>query len=121
MRDYLGTWSFDPRLPADWDFLSFPVTLHGTRLRVRVEKGTICFAVETPGAAPVELLVQGSPVTVTADAPAVVPVTPVIVLAGRPSVRNIEGSVREDGSVIRAIVPANPLADEAGEAIPDPS
>jgi hypothetical protein len=34
---------------------------------------------------------------------------------GRPSVRDIEGSVREDGSVIRAIVPSFPVADEPVE------
>jgi alpha,alpha-trehalose phosphorylase len=121
MRDYRSVWSFDPRLPPDWDFLSFPVTLRGTRLRVRIEAGTICFSIETPGAEPLELVVQGVPVTVTADAPVVVPLMPVLVLAGRPSVRDIEGSVREDGSVIRAIVPSFPVADEISEAIPDPS
>jgi alpha,alpha-trehalose phosphorylase len=121
MRDYLGTWSFDPRLPANWDFLSYPVTIRGTRMRVRIEKGTICFSIETPGAGPVHVLVQGTPVVVTAEAPVVVPLAPVLVLAGRPSVRDIEGSVREDGSVIRAIVPSSPIADELSEAIPDPS
>ncbi len=121
MRDYLGTCSFDPRLPADWAFLSFPVTLRGTRVRVRIEKGTICFTVETPGADPLQVLVQGTPITVTSDAPVVVPLAPVLVLQGRPSVRDIEGSVREDGSVIRAIVPANPGIDEVIEAIPEPS
>ncbi len=121
MRDYLGRWSFDPRLPQDWEFLSFPVTLRGTRLRVRIEEGTICLAIETPDAGPVEVVVQGTPVTVSADAPTVLPLSPAIVLAGRPSVRNIEGSVREDGSVIRAIVPANPLADEATETIAEPT
>jgi alpha,alpha-trehalose phosphorylase len=121
MRDYRSTWSFDPRLPSDWDFLSFSVTLRGTRLRVRIEAGTICFSIETPGAEPLEIVVQGVPVTVTADAPVVVQLAPVLVLAGRPSVRDIEGSVRVDGSVIRAIVPSFPLADEIAEAIPDPS
>jgi alpha,alpha-trehalose phosphorylase len=67
------------------------------------------------------VLVQGTPITVTSDAPVVVPLAPVLVLQGRPSVRDIEGSVREDGSVIRAIVPANPGIDEVIEAIPEPS
>jgi len=121
MRDYQSTWSFDPRLPADWDFLSFPVTLRGTRLRVRIEQGSICFSIETPGAGPLEVLVQGTPVVVTGDAPVVVPLAPVLVLQGRPSVRDIEGSIREDGSVIRAIVPSYPVSDEAVDPVADPS
>jgi alpha,alpha-trehalose phosphorylase len=121
MRDYLSVWSFDPRLPADWEFLSFPVTVQGTRTRVRIEKGTICFSLETPAAEPVTLNVQGNAVTVTADAPVVVTLTPVTVLKGRPSIRDIEGSVREDGSVIRAIVPANPGGDDGSDPAADPS
>ena len=90
-------------------------------MRVRIEKGTICFSLETPAAEPVTVLVQGNAVTVTADAPVVVPLTSVPVLKGRPSIRDIEGSVREDGSVIRAIVPSNPGADEGSEVAADAS
>ncbi|HSN11898.1 MAG TPA: glycosyl hydrolase family 65 protein, partial [Propionibacteriaceae bacterium] len=36
MRDYGGTITFDPRLPDGWDYLSFPLTLRGSRVRVRV-------------------------------------------------------------------------------------
>jgi alpha,alpha-trehalose phosphorylase len=115
MRDYRAVLSFDPRLPEDWTFLSFPVTVRGTLMRVRVEKGTVCFSLETPAAEPVTLFVQGHEVTVTQDAPVVVQLAPVPVLMGRPSVRDIEGSVREDGSVIRAIVPSFPVADEPVE------
>ena len=121
MRDYLSVLSFDPRLPEDWEFLSFPVTVRGTRMRVRIEKGTICFSLETPAAEPVRFLVQGNPITVTTEAPVVVQLAPVPVLKGRPSVRDIEGSVREDGSVIRAIVPSYPVADELMEPGADPS
>ena len=113
MRDYLSVVSFDPRLPKDWEFLSFPLTLRGTQLRVRIEKRSICLAIETAGAEPLTILVHGSPVIVTADEPVVVRLPPVLVLEGRPSLRDIEGSVREDGSVIRAIVPAYPAADDA--------
>ena len=66
----------------------------------------------------IQVLVQGTPITVTSDAPVVVPLAPVLVLQGRPSVRDIEGSVREDGSVIRAIVRRRKAAKEkslAGE------
>jgi alpha,alpha-trehalose phosphorylase len=115
MRDYRAVLSFDPRLPEDWTFLSFPVTVRGTRMRVRVEKGTVCFSLETPAAEPLTFLVQGNEVTVTQDAPVVVPLAPVPVLKGRPSVRDIEGSVRVDGSVIRARVPSYPVADEPTE------
>ncbi|HSN10873.1 MAG TPA: glycosyl hydrolase family 65 protein, partial [Propionibacteriaceae bacterium] len=41
MRDYGGMITFDPRLPDGWDYLSFPLTLRGSRVRVRVEKDTL--------------------------------------------------------------------------------
>ena len=84
--------------------------------KVRVEAGTICLALESGDDRSVEVLVQGEAVAVTRDAPVVVPLTPVPVLVGTPSVRDIEGSVREDGSVVRATVPPHPMADEAQEA-----
>jgi alpha,alpha-trehalose phosphorylase len=43
--------------------------------------------------------------------------TPVAVLSGKPSVRDIEGFVREDGSVVRATVPPHPMVEEPVEAM----
>ena len=108
MRDYLGSWSFDPRLPQSWDSLTFPMTLQGNRLRVHVLHDSITFTLETGDAPEVPLVVQGRPVIVTREAPLTVALTPIEILPGRPLLRDIAGSVREDGSIIRTTVPDHP-------------
>lgn len=108
MRDYLSTWSFDPRLPTTWQSLSFPLTLQGNRLRVVVWHDRISFTLETGEAESLPVTVQGRAYTVVRGEPLEVGLQPVPVLRGRPSVRDIVGAIREDGSVIRATVPANP-------------
>jgi len=117
MRDYLGVWSFDPRLPADWTSLTFPLTLQGNRLRVKVEHEQITFTLETGTATSLPLVVQGRTVEVTQLSPLVVPLAPPPLLQGRPSVRDIVGAVREDGSVMQATVPAHPTTLEAEESL----
>nr|WP_300149966.1 glycosyl hydrolase family 65 protein [Propionicimonas sp.] len=112
MRDYLSVWSFDPRLPASWESLTFPLTLQGNRLRVLVEHETITFTLETGTSQALPVTVQGRQLLVTRDAPLVVPLEPTPVLSGRPSVRDIVGAVREDGSVIQATVPAHPTFED---------
>ncbi|MBI4899581.1 MAG: glycoside hydrolase family 65 protein [Actinobacteria bacterium] len=121
MRDYGGTITFDPRLPQGWEYLSFPLTLRGSRVRVRVESGTLTLTHETPRGEPVDVIVQGVPVHVGAGGATVVPLAPFQVLKGRPSVRDIEGSIREDGSVIRAIVPSHPVPDAEGQVLTEQS
>ena len=108
MRDYLGSWSFDPRLPQGWDSLTFPMTLQGNRIRVHVLHDSITFTLETGDAPEVPLEVQGRPVIVTREAPLTVALTPIEILPGRPLLRDIAGSVREDGSIIRTTVPDHP-------------
>ena len=108
MRDYLGVWSFDPRLPRDWESLTYRMTLHGNRIRVHVLHDSITFALETGDAPEMDLVVQGRPVTVTRDAPLRVTLDPIRNLTGRPLLRDIAGSVRQDGSIIRTTVPDHP-------------
>ena len=115
MRDYLSVWSFDPRLPDDWASLTFRMTLHGNRMLVRVEAGTITFELETGDAPSLPVTVQGREFVVGRDEPLVVPLRPTQRLHGRPSVRDIVGTVREDGSVIRAKVPAHPTLEDGAE------
>ena len=112
MRDYLGVWSFDPRLPKDWDALTFRMTLHGNRLLVRVESGSITFTLETGDAESVTVLVQGNEIVIGRGAPVSVALVAVPELTGAPTVRDIVGSVREDGSVIQATVPSHPTYDD---------
>ncbi len=121
MRDYLASWSFDPRLPDDWTSLTFRMTQEGNRLRVDVAHDTITFELETGDAASVPLSVQGREFLVTRDRPLTVRLEPPPRLHGRPSVRDIVGAVREDGSIIRATVPAHPSLEDAESVGQTPS
>ncbi|NLE98871.1 MAG: glycoside hydrolase family 65 protein [Propionibacterium sp.] len=104
LRDYGGNVTFDPRLPADWEALTFHLRVRGSKLRVRLEETSILFEIVEGDA--VEVAVRGTRVRVT-------PAVPVVVsLANQgPKLKSLEGShpvvgqEREDGSVIQAIVP----------------
>ena len=37
LRDYYGQFSINPRLPEDWEYLEYTITLHGVRILVRVQ------------------------------------------------------------------------------------
>lgn len=108
MRDHGGRISLDPRLPEVWDSLAFRLTLHGTRVRVEVRHRDLTLTVEEGTS--VELVVRGEAVTVTADGPVVVPLAPAPRLIGTPTVRDIEGSRRADGTVMTASVPDHPTS-----------
>ncbi|MBC2682361.1 glycoside hydrolase family 65 protein [Corynebacterium anserum] len=36
LRDYYGQFSINPRLPEDWEYLEYTITLHGVRILVKV-------------------------------------------------------------------------------------
>ncbi|TNU76830.1 glycoside hydrolase family 65 protein [Miniimonas arenae] len=112
MRDYLAEWSFDPRLPSSWDHLTFRLCLQGNRLRVHVLEDSITFDLEAGDDPHLRLVVQGEEVVVDRGTTLTVPLRRFDERFGRPSVRDIEGSVREDGSVIRATVPSHPSHPE---------
>ena len=116
MRDYLGTWTFDPRLPREWTSLTYRMTLRGNRMRVHVDQESITFTLETGDAESLPVTVQGRALSVTRGAPLVVPLKAATVMVGRPSLQDIEGAVREDGSVLKATVPARPYDDEAPDS-----
>ncbi|GAA1833918.1 glycoside hydrolase family 65 protein [Microlunatus capsulatus] len=102
MRDYDGDVTFDPRLPADWEGLTFRLALHGTRLEVHLTADAIRFTVLEGDRA--ELKVRGRRYTVKAGPPLTVP------LEGQgPSVQGAivlqTGERRPDGSLITASVP----------------
>ena len=102
MRDYNGVITFDPRLPADWDRLTYRIMLRGTRVKVSVLPDSISFEVEEGDTA--ELAVRGEPVTVRAGAPVTVPLDgqgPLI--DGEPTLHS--GERRQDGTLIIASVP----------------
>ncbi len=106
MRDNGGIVSLDPRLPEVWDGLTFRLTVRGTRVRVDLRHTELRLTVEDGDAA--TLLVRGHRVTVTAHAPVVVPLEPSPRLIGTPTVRDIEGNRRADGTLMTATVPDHP-------------
>ena len=105
MRDYLGRFTFDPRLPEDWTSLTFRVTLLGSRLRVCTEHDSVTLTVEQGTSA--RVTVSGREVEVFAGRPVRVPLiaddSPTF--EGAPSTSDIEGALRPDGSVITATMP----------------
>lgn len=96
-------WSFDPRLPKEWDGLSYRITLHGTRIRVDLVRSSITFTVEEGTETPT-FTVRGEKVTVGPNAPVTVALKDQgPLLEGKP--RNPAGTMRADGTIISATVP----------------
>ncbi|MFF0909058.1 glycoside hydrolase family 65 protein [Microbacterium enclense] len=105
MRDHFGRLTFDPRLPVDWPELAYVLHWHGTRLDITVTATAMTVAAGGEGG-PVEFGVRGAEYVVAPGETVRVtlhgqgPVRP-----GRPSIRQLEGSVREDGTLLSASVP----------------
>jgi alpha,alpha-trehalose phosphorylase len=117
MRDWRGRYTFDPRLPDDWERLEFRITLRGSRVRAELRQESITFTLEEGVGVDVE--VRGEPVSVRLGAPVVVPLDgqgPR--LTGTPRTSDLEGSRREDGSLIMASVPT-PASDLLVEDVED--
>ncbi len=102
-RDQGGVFTIDPRLPEEWDSLTYRLTLKGTRVRVTVTPEQVELVVEEGKEA--TLVIRGKEVTAThAD--------PVSVelhgqgprLEGEP--KPPSGIRRADGTIISAIVPS---------------
>lgn len=120
MRDHKGSLTFDPRLPATWDSLTFKVTQHGSRLMVNLRQAALELSIDEGEALTVE--VRGQRIDVLPGAPVMVPLEhqgPRI--PGGPAAETVHGSVREDGSVITASLPANVVAAESDDAALDPN
>ena len=45
LRDYYGQFSISPRLPEEWDYLTYQITLHGQQIQVTVREGEVELAV----------------------------------------------------------------------------
>lgn len=98
-----GQWCIDPRLPDDWESLTYRVTLRGTRVRVTVRPDELDLTVED-GDGHLAFDVRGTEVVVGPGEPVTV------ALAGQgPRLEgeppNPAGTRRSDGTVITAIVP----------------
>ncbi|MDR1293862.1 MAG: hypothetical protein LBK59_02705 [Bifidobacteriaceae bacterium] len=105
MRDSDGRISFDPRLPELWTSLSFAVSLHGTRVRVTLSHRDMVFTVEDGISA--EFTVRGEPVAVRAGEPVTVRLASEFEprLLGAPTVRDLAGARRADGTVLTTHTP----------------
>lgn len=104
MRDHYGELSFDPRLPADWPSLSFPLHWQGTSLQVTVTAGELTVAAGEGD--PVSFSVRGRSYEVAGGQTIRVPLRgqgPI--LPGRPTLGDIGESLREDGTLLSASVP----------------
>ncbi|HEY6801755.1 MAG TPA: glycosyl hydrolase family 65 protein, partial [Agromyces sp.] len=103
-RDHNGVFTFDPRLPDEWRRLTFRITIRGTRLRATVEPDAITFAIETGDIAVVQ--VRGTEVMVTAEQDVTVPlVGQGPRLYGAPTMRDMAGTRRADGTLLTASIP----------------
>ncbi|WP_417561830.1 glycoside hydrolase family 65 protein [Microbacterium sp.] len=103
MRDDGGL-SFDPRLPAGWDDLSYVVHWHGTRLDVTLRADAM--TVRSGAGSSVSFTVRGAPFTISPESELVIPLDdqgPVI--RDRPTLRELIGERREDGTLLAASVP----------------
>ncbi|MDN4649374.1 MULTISPECIES: glycoside hydrolase family 65 protein [unclassified Curtobacterium] len=105
MRDHGGRLSFNPRLPVDWDRLTYRMTVHGSRVRVDLEQKALTFTVETGDG--FDAWVHNQQTEVRPGDPTVVPLPhqgPR--MAGHaPTTSDIQGTLRADGSVITASIP----------------
>ncbi|GLK16489.1 glycoside hydrolase family 65 protein [Herbiconiux flava] len=50
MRDYLGKFTFDPRLPEEWESMVFHVTIHGSLIEVDLRQHEMTFTILGPSA-----------------------------------------------------------------------
>ncbi|WEG09779.1 glycosyl hydrolase family 65 protein [Microbacterium horticulturae] len=104
MRDYDGKLAFDPRLPKEWDDLEYVMHWKGTPLRVVLERERL--TVHAGDGAPVPFSVRGEAYTVEPGGQIVVELAdqgPDI--PGRPTLRELIGERREDGTLLSASVP----------------
>ncbi|MBC7589439.1 MAG: glycoside hydrolase family 65 protein [Salinibacterium sp.] len=116
LRDHEGNFTIDPRLPAQWEGLSYRIMVNGTRVRVDVTQADVTFTVEEGTFVP--FTVRGRDIVAVAGAPVTVSLEHHGArISGAPSTSDFEGSLRADGSIITASVPAgwSPAFDEPGE------
>lgn len=117
-RDHNGRFTFDPRLPDGWDRLTFRLTLRGTRIRVDLTAEAVRFTIEVGEAdAAVPLEVRGERVVVTPGAPLVVALDGHGARrVGAPTMQNVRGARRADGTLLTASIPTLSLDVDEEEA-----
>lgn len=112
VRDHDERITIDPRLPDLWEGLTFRITLQGARVRVEVRHDQVTLTLET--GTETRLTVRGRDFVVTAGQPTIVHLEESPRLIGAPTLSDIEGNLRPDGTAMAAVVPG-----EDGLALPD--
>lgn len=114
-RDQDGAFTFDPRLPERWERLVFRLTIRGTRVRVTVEQEAISFLAEVGEG--VHVTVRGTPVDVSGPDEVRVSLTDHGArIVGAPTMREVTGTRRSDGTLLTASIPTLALDVEDEEA-----
>ncbi|WP_394553763.1 glycoside hydrolase family 65 protein [Agromyces sp. MMS24-JH15] len=110
-RDQEGVFSFDPRLPEDWERLTFRLTIHGTRVRVSIDQESIAFQIEEGDS--VQLSVRGTPIEIAGAEEVRVELLADhrARILGAPTMGDVAGSRRSDGSLLTASIPTLSLLD----------
>ncbi|KQO95717.1 glycoside hydrolase family 65 protein [Leifsonia sp. Leaf264] len=115
-RDHRGDFTFDPRLPEGWESLQYRLTLRGNRVRVDLVRDSITFTIEEGDS--FRLTVRGQNIFVTAQNPVTVPLSHQgAKLVGTPTMDDVRGQRRADGSLLTASIPAIALDFDEGEAM----
>ncbi|NED96878.1 glycoside hydrolase family 65 protein [Phytoactinopolyspora alkaliphila] len=95
MRDHGGQLTFDPRLPAAWPKLSYPLCWRGTRLTVSITRDEL--RVRVLGGGSVSFGVRGVRYTATPGDDAIVPLADQgPVRSGRPLLKRVTGMRRQE-------------------------
>jgi alpha,alpha-trehalose phosphorylase len=122
MRDRGGKLSFDPRLPANWPSMRFPLKWRGSQLRIELTQDQLAIDVEVVGEPEVRVTVRGEEHVVTAESPLRIPLEHQgDRIDGLLGDRPILGGTRADGTRITAGVPEPIAFDDltSGDGNPD--
>lgn len=109
LRDHGGRLTLDPRLPDDWDGITYRIMVNGARVRVDLTRSEMVLTLETvttQAGATLTFTVRGLEVVVTGAEPVRVALDhqgPR--LNGAPMASSVEGARRADGSLITSSVP----------------
>lgn len=110
-RDYGGAFTIDPRLPDEWEGLTYRVTIYGCRLRVTVRRRTVEVVVEEGDHALGPIHIAGHEVIVGAE-----PIT--IVVGERPEHEPPAESEPDEEDLARIAEQADSPSDASPPAAP---
>ncbi len=103
MRDHNGALTFDPRMPQEWDEISWTMLWHGSRLSVTIQQQAAVFVV-TDGE-PIELSVRGAAHIIGHEAVSVPLAGQGPHIEGELDLSGLIGTRRDDGTRMTATVP----------------